>query len=346
MRGRRAAQETGYVTYLTDVSIPELDGEAAPVTAEVRQFGATIPVRKYGNQFYVPLIDQSSDPQDILATDHLKRENWPDLAGAISQMLRPLMNDEGAKDYTAKYGHWAYQYMFTTMKGSDGGGHDAYVPEELVRTSSIREEERAKREHAARQAYQSCLIIDGVPYRPCNEPRYIAKMEWMHVQIDIDFDGIEHGKAFGSRKNEKCEPPRKVASFRLDRYDDMIDYLNSRIRENFKIIMWGNLQVDIQDMNALEYDDEANDLIRTAHWVVEKDYQSLLSASDDAIAAWAVLKKSVGLLKSADGLDMGDALTSALNDYLPVAMSSESIAAINDATDRFNMRPMCVTRKL
>lgn len=322
-----------------------MSGEAAQVVAEIRQFGVTIPVRKFADQFYVPLVDQSSLNREVLVLDHLKRDNWPDYAGALSQMLRPLINDKGAGNLSVPYGHWVYQHMFTTPKGSDGGGHAAYAPEDVVRWSSITEEKRAAQERAAILAYQSCRIIDGVPYRECTEPRYIARMQWSHVQIDIQFDDVKHGKALGPNKDERYEPPMNVATFRLDRYDDMIDYVRSRIPESHQFIMWGNLDVDLNDITALRYDDEANDLIRTAQWVVENDYESLLSASDEAILAWANLKRTIGTLKGSDDPDMGDTLSNILDDYLPFALSAESKRAIADATSRFSMRPMDPTRK-
>jgi hypothetical protein len=339
-RGRRTVQEEGYVTYLADVEIPEIDGEAAPAVAEVKQFGATIPVRRYGDQFYLPLIDKSSEQHEVLGLDHLKRANWPDYSRALVQMLRAVLSDDGAVDMTTRYGYWAYQNMFTTLKGSDGGGHAAYVPEAEVRWSTVTDDERAFRQRAAIQAYQSCRIIDGVPYRPCAEPRYVARFRWSYVQIDLCFDAIEHGKALGLKKEEKYEPPMGLASFRLDRYDDLRDYVGSRVADNFERFVIGDLEVVLKDLSAFQYDDEANDLIRSASWIIEKDYQYLLSASDEATVAWAELRKKIGQLRRSGDAYLGDDLTQVLMDYLPSALSEDCKAAIVDATNRFSMRPV------
>ncbi|TLX16538.1 hypothetical protein [Rhizobium sp. MHM7A] len=344
-RGRRTEHEEGYITYLIDVDIPELSGEAAPAVAEVKQFGATIPVRRYGDQFYVPLIDYSGGKQEVLGLDHLKRANWPDYAGALVQMLRPVLNDEGAVDMTTHYGYWAYQNMFTTLKGSDGGGHAAYVPEAGMRWSTVTEEERYTMQRAAVHAYQSCRIIDGIPYRPCAEPRYVARFRFSYVQIDIRFDEIAHGKALGLKKEEEYEPPMELASFRLDRHDDLVDYVDSRVAKNFERSVIGDLEVILNDMGAFQYDDEANDLIRSASWIIEEDYQYLLTASDKATLAWAELKRDIGQLRRSGEADLGDDLTQALRDYHPFAMSEDSKTAIVDATNRFDMRPVGMTRK-
>jgi len=345
-RGRRTAHEEGYVTYLVDVNIPELDDDAAPVVAEIKQFGATIPVRKYADQFYVPLIEQSTEGQVVLEFDHLKRANWPDYSGALVQMLRSALNDGGASDMSAPYGYWAHQNMFTSLKGSDGGGHAVYVPEADVRWSTVTEEDRVARERTAISAYQSCRIIDGILYRPCAEPRYVAKMRWGYVQIDICFDEIEHGKALGLKKEEEYGPPMELASFRLDRYDDLGDYLDARATKNFERYVIGGLDVTLNDLSAFTYDDEANDLIRSAIWIIEEDHQFLMKASDDAILAWAELKRKVAHLIEPAEADLGDDLAQALRDYHPFALSEDSMAAIVDATHRFDMRPVGLTRRL
>jgi hypothetical protein len=345
-RGRRTEHEEGYITYLVDVDIPDMDEEAAPIVAEIKQFGAKIPVRKLDNQFFVPLIDFVTGSQEVLGCDHLKRANWPDYAGALVQMLRPLLNDEGSVDMTAQYGYWAFQNMFTTLNGSDGGGHAAYAPETGVRWSTVTEEERNTMRRAAVRAYQSCRIIDGVPYRPCTEPRYLARFRMGEVQVNIGFDEIQHGKAVGLKKEEEYEPPMELASFRLDRHADLMDYIDSRVAKDLERIVIGDLDVDIHDFNALAYDDEANDLVRSASWIIADNYQHLLSATDEAILAWAQLKKNIGRLQRSGGDDLGEGLAQALRDYSSFAMSKDSRAAIVDATDRFDMRPVGLTRKL
>ena len=196
------------------------------------------------------------------------------------------------------------------------------------------------------RAYQSCRIIEGIPYRPCAEPRYVARCRYTDVQIDIRFDQIDHGKALGLKKDEEYEPPMELASFRLDRYDDLVDYIDSRVAKDFERVLIGNLKVDLKDFNCLRYDDEVNDLIRSAHWIIADDYRYLLTASDEATVEWAELKRMTGLLKRSAADDLGDNLVQALQAYSQYAMSEESKSAIADATSRFEMRPVGLTRKL
>ncbi len=345
-RGRRAEHEEGYITYITDVDIPEVDNETAPIVAEVKQFGATIPVRKNDGQFFVPLIDYAGGSQEVLGTEHLKKSNWPDYAGALVQMLRPILNDDGSVDMTAQYGYWAYQHMFTTLNGSEGGGHAPYISGPDARWSTVTEKEWGDMRRLAVRAYRSCCIIDGIPYRPCAEPRYVARFGYSDVQIDIRFDEIEHGKALGLKKDEEYEPPMELASFRLDRYDDLVDYIDSRVASDFEKVVVGNLDVDLKDFSSLRYDDEANDLIRSANWIIADDHRHLLTASDEGTLAWAELKRVTGLLKRSAEDDLGDNLVQALQAYDQFAMSEDSKSAIADATRRFDMRPVGLTRKL
>jgi hypothetical protein len=345
-RGRRMTQEEGYVTYLADVNIPEITGDAAPVVAEVNRFGALIPVRKYGDQFYVPLIDQSAERHEILRLEHLKQENWSDYAAPLMQMLRAVVSEGGADDISMPYGHWAYQNMFTTLEGSAGVGYAAYVPEADVRWSNVSEDERVIRERTAVEAYQSCRIIDGLLYRPCTEPKYLVRFRWACVLIDISFDEIEHRKPLGLRKEEKYEPPIEMVSFRLDRYEDLLDYVDSRVGRQFERISIGNLAVVLSDFSAFQYDDEANDLDRAARWIIEEDYKHLLAASDDAAMAWVELKRKIGKIRVYGEESLGDDLAQALRDHHPFALSERSKAAIEDATNRYDMRPVVPVRNL
>ena len=344
-RGRRTEHEEGYITHMVDVNVPDVGSELAPVAVEVQQSGATLPIRKINDQFYAPLIDYVRGSQEVLVVDHLRRVNWPNCAGALVQMLRPILNDEGSVDMTAQYGYWAYQNMFTTLKGSDGNGHAAYVPGADVRWSTVTDEQREMMKRAVQKAYQSCRIIDGVPYRPCAEPRYIARFHYSYVQIDIQYDEIEHGRALGLKKDEEYEPPMVLATFRLDRYDDLLDYVDSRVERNIERVVVGNLKVDLKDFNAISYDDEANDLVRSASSIIADDHQYLLAASDDATLAWAALKRTVSQLRLADENTLGDGLAQALQIYSPYAISDESKAAIVDATTRFDMRPVGLARR-
>lgn len=340
---RRRNAEEGYIIDLLEVDIPEVDEDDAPVVVSLERANSkALEVRIIGDTFYAPLVEDTNSARLLLGLDDLEKRNWADNSSGLSQMLRALIVEpDGQRSQTTLYGDWAYRGMFMNPGGcSEGAGFPAYVKAQDVRQTEIDDDYRREKQTAARKAYQSCRIIDGMPYRPCDEPRYSV---WFSdegdVQVNVELDQIEHNRSYGPDKRHDYETPLTLTSFRLDRYEDMVDYIQAR-RGDQPIGTRRGFAVEVYDESCLCHDDEAEHLIRAALAVIEEEFKGLLSAPSQTVSAWLALRDEVKALIDDCSLSLVDQLHKALETYQPFVVSGTSSDLIATSNARAMMRPI------
>lgn len=216
------------------------------------------------------------------------------------------------------------------------------------------EEETARMIERAKIAYEDrCVMIDGEMWMQVDEPRWTVNLQRAHHHGNSSFayfQLMDHqpvpGKPGGIGKRWDYVHPYERPTYRLDRLDEMKDYVADRDRASGLTNCWisDSRLVDIIIPDFLTFDDEKDNVVRTGDFVLSEMQAELRGKSLAVVTWWGELDQKVSsALKNADDADC-EGIMSLMQAVAENCRSPRAIQAAMDAKARYALRPMTAHR--
>lgn len=187
-----------------------------------------------------------------------------------------------------------------------------------------------------RTVEEGALFIDGFLYRKVPEPRLVADC-WFQNRFTVKAvaEAAVHGEKMGLSRSNDYKPPYQYASFRADRLDDLLAYLDAR-DANVIVNVDVSAKIGILMPEVFTYDDERDTLVRTAQWIVTNDLHELINMSRADVIRWCDLRDAsfhASINGSAGNIEL---LQGAVDSYRDVCASKAAKEALADLAVRQN----------
>ena len=326
--GKRAYQR-GYVAFEDTFDVNVIDERDTAIAARLVHAGVTEQLyRLHEGRFYRPASDRWYDSEDK------NNRNFPsDIDGLEIAAL--LVNGGGP----IKQGEWLYE--FSRLLGVER----QIKSHEVVKFSDADQEIERRRE-LARKAYEDMtIIIDGMAWMQIDEPHLIVSRPQRGFTDDqVEFEivvserrpvPVERGGVF---RQFPYEPPQLCPTFRLDRLDEMVDFIHeARQQEGLET------KLKVPELQVLRpeffvYDDETDNMVRSADEILTMTQPELRGATKTFVNAWhnvdVAVAKGLQTLEAstADDIEAGLGLIAAMT------TNEKARRVASRALQRFSLR--------
>jgi hypothetical protein len=327
--GKRSCQN-GYVVFEDVFNVAEVSESDTVVAAQVLNRGTVEEVyRVFEGRFYRPAEIAWYNGK------HLQTRNFPEDVDHL-ELGAVLVN--GGKPLPP--GDFVYEYSRYPSILKEVKAHEVLRFEDADQKIELR---RA----LARTAYEEiALVIDGMLWMRIDEPHLIVKRPTRgfdndlgtNLEITVSERRPVPGQRGGAVRNIPYEPPRLCPTFRMDRLDEMVDFIRDGRRESELETNFVLPDLQILRPEFFVYDDEADNLVRSADEVLDLTQGELRGASKTFLDAWHEV--DVAVAKGLISLEScsGEEIETGLDLISSVSRNEKARKIASRALDRFSMR--------
>lgn len=326
--GKRS-YSNGYVVFEETFDVREAAEKDTVLAAKVMFGGvAEEAYRVYEGHFYRPASIGWYD------TEELNKRHFPEdvdnrgLAAVLVNGGNPLAP-----------GEFIYEYSRLTSMLREVRSH------EVLRFDNA-DQEIERRRNLARVAYEEmALVIDGMVWMRIDEPHLIVKRPergFFDGQTDIEITVSERrpvpGQLGGVLRQIPYEPPQLCPTFRLDRMEEMVDFIGECRREDGVETRFILPELHVLRPEFFVYDDETDNLVRSADQVLSMTQPELRGASKSFMEAWHDADVAVAKgLKSLEACS-GEEIEAALDLIASASRNEKARKVASRALERFSLR--------
>jgi len=325
--GKRSYQN-GYVVFEDMFDIKVVEEKDTVLAAKVMYRGVTEEAyRVYEGHFYRPAETAWYDGKN------LKRRNFPE--DVHHSELGALLVNGGE---SLAPGDFVYEYSRVPTMLKEIKSH------EVLRFDNA-DQEIERRRNLARVAYENLgLVIDGMLWMRIDEPHLIIKrpIRGFDGHTDVEITVSERRQVPGQRggvlRNVPYEPPRLCPTFRLDRLDEMVDFVSESRREEGVETQFILPELFVLRPEFFVYDDETDNLVRSADEVLSMTQPELRGASKPFVNAWHDVDVAVAKgLKSLEACSVEE-IEAGLDLIASVSRNEPARKIASRALERFDLR--------
>jgi hypothetical protein len=238
-----------------------------------------------------------------------------------------------------KPGQWVYEY-------SRHVGIERTTKSHEVLKFENADLEIERRRNLARNAYEEmALVIDNMVWMRIDEPHLIVKRPqrgFYEGQTDIEIVVSERrpipGQLGGVLRQIPYEPPQLCPTFRMDRLDEMVDFIGECRREDGLETQLTVPEIQVLRPEFFVYDDETDNMVRSADEVLTMTQPELRGATKAFMEAWHDV--DVAVAKGLQSLDAcsGEEIEAGLDLIAAVTANEKARKVAFRAFERFSLR--------
>jgi hypothetical protein len=327
LRGKRSYSE-GYVVFEDTFDVKSVEAKDTVVVATIMHAGVAKEVyRFHEGYFYRPACLWLSDFKETDGTFPDDGGN-ADLGALLVNGGGPLMEKE-----------FLYEYSRLNSSLREVKSHD------VLRFDNADAHIEHRRD-LARIAYEELtLVIDGMAWARIDEPHFILERplrgfaeDETTINIAVSERRPVPGQRGGFLRKSVYEPPSLCPTFRLDRLEEMTDFINECRREDGLETEVVSPELEVIRSEFLNYDDEADNLVRSADQVLDMSQSELRGASKAFVDAWHEVDVAVAAgLRSLDDFPSSD-IESGLQTIGAISNNQKVKKVASRTLDRYSMR--------
>lgn len=334
----------GNVIFQVECDIDVVERMDAPVVVQIAATSKhpAVDVRHYEGEYYVPAhYDEHMDNLEPATLSSLENYSSHGERLAFVSMLRSIITESHGD-----YGFNAYQQMFMKLNDADQvlpGWRQTISVDKIFGVVSDTASQIEIMEKT-RAAYESNIIIDGVFWRRCEEPRYIAMISnfgTVACSVRVSVEPLTLEPTFDLRPINAFGNEQRTLIFRLDRFDDLEDAIKQYQPYGMELAYDFTLP-EIRDSSVLSFNDEAFSLQRNAAAALERGWENLKAETDAGAFAWADLRKAFTVSVGNPDDDNLDALAEKMQTMASTTNDNDVKQTLKNSLKRWEMRPLYV----